>query len=50
MAGRLRVGTSGYQYRHWRGVLYPPGLSPADWLTCYAEHFDSNSWFLGGME
>ena len=25
-AGRLRVGTSGYQYDHWRGVFYPDGL------------------------
>ena len=25
----IRVGTSGYLYRHWRGVLYPEGLAAA---------------------
>jgi len=27
--GRLFIGTSGYQYRHWRGLLYPPQLAIA---------------------
>ena len=21
--GKLRIGTSGYQYDHWKGLLYP---------------------------
>jgi uncharacterized protein YecE (DUF72 family) len=33
------VGTSGWQYRHWRGVWYPNGLRQADWLAYYAERF-----------
>lgn len=33
---RIRVGTSGYQYRHWRGVLYPEGLPQRRWLPRYA--------------
>jgi len=37
----LRVGTSGYHYRHWRGLLYPEGLPVADWLTHYATFFDT---------
>lgn len=37
----LRIGTSGYQYRHWRGVLYPEGLAQKDWLPHYARHFDT---------
>jgi uncharacterized protein YecE (DUF72 family) len=37
----LRVGTSGYQYRHWRGVLYPPGLAVRAWLARYAATFDT---------
>jgi uncharacterized protein YecE (DUF72 family) len=30
------VGTSGWQYRDWRGVLYPPGLAQRRWLEHYA--------------
>lgn len=37
--GRILVGTSGFQYRHWRGVLYPEGLPQARWLARYAEVF-----------
>ncbi|MCW2879518.1 MAG: hypothetical protein JWQ95_3618 [Sphaerisporangium sp.] len=37
----LFVGTSGWQYVHWRGVLYPPGLPQRVWLERYAECFDT---------
>jgi uncharacterized protein YecE (DUF72 family) len=37
----LRIGTSGYQYRHWRERFYPPGLPTSRWLAYYAEHFAS---------
>jgi uncharacterized protein YecE (DUF72 family) len=30
------VGTSGWQYRDWRGVLYPAGLAQRRWLERYA--------------
>lgn len=33
------VGTSGWQYRDWRGVLYPPGCPQARWLQQYARCF-----------
>lgn len=39
--GEVRVGTSGWQYRHWRGVLYPPELRVADWFARYAATFDT---------
>ncbi|MGH7903750.1 MAG: DUF72 domain-containing protein [Candidatus Dormibacteraceae bacterium] len=39
--GRLRVGTSGWQYRHWRGVFYPEGLPQRAWFGFYATHFDT---------
>ncbi len=39
--GRIRVGTSGWQYPHWRGPFYPPGLPPSDWFAFYAERFGS---------
>ncbi len=36
---RLAVGTCGWQYSHWRGVLYPPGLPQSRWLERYSETF-----------
>ena len=33
------VGTSGWQYRDWRGVLYPPGLAQRSWLEYYASQY-----------
>ena len=35
----LLVGTSGWQYRHWRDVLYPAGLPQRRWLESYAERY-----------
>ncbi|SCD61612.1 hypothetical protein GA0115245_125745 [Streptomyces sp. di188] len=32
----LLVGTSGWQYKDWRGGLYPPGLPVRLWLEEYA--------------
>ena len=40
-AGRAWVGTSGWSYRHWRGVFYPPGLPANRWLDFYCRHFDT---------
>jgi uncharacterized protein YecE (DUF72 family) len=38
--GRIRIGTSGYVYRHWRkGVFYPVGLKAREELAYYASHF-----------
>ena len=39
--GALRVGTSGYQYDHWRGVLYPEKLAKKRWFEHYARVFDT---------
>jgi uncharacterized protein YecE (DUF72 family) len=33
------IGTSGWQYRDWRGGLYPAGLPQRLWLEHYAERF-----------
>lgn len=33
----VHVGTSGWQYRDWRGVLYEEGLPQRAWLERYAE-------------
>ena len=37
----FRVGTSGFQYDHWKGVFYPEDLSKSDWIGHYAKHFDT---------
>jgi uncharacterized protein YecE (DUF72 family) len=38
----VRVGCSGWNYKHWReGVFYPPRLPPKEWLTYYARFFDT---------
>jgi uncharacterized protein YecE (DUF72 family) len=37
----VRVGTSGWSYDHWEGVLYPPGLPARDRLARYAQEFDT---------
>jgi uncharacterized protein YecE (DUF72 family) len=42
------VGTSGWQYRDWRGPLYPPDLPQRDWLAYYAGQYatvENNSTF-----
>lgn len=33
------VGTSGWQYRHWRTRFYPSGLPTTRWLEFYARRF-----------
>lgn len=38
---RCRIGTSGYQYGHWRGDLYPEDLARSEWLPYYASRFDT---------
>ncbi|MGZ6709532.1 MAG: DUF72 domain-containing protein [Solirubrobacteraceae bacterium] len=37
----VRVGCSGWNYRDWRGVLYPEGCPQRRWLERYAEVFDT---------
>lgn len=37
----IRVGTSGWHYRHWAGLFYPEDLSKSDWLKFYAKSFDT---------
>lgn len=37
----VRIGCSGYAYRHWRGPWYPPELPARRWFTFYAERFDT---------
>ena len=39
--GKLRIGTSGYHYDHWKEVFYPRNLPKRRWFTYYACHFDT---------
>lgn len=39
--GRLWVGTSGFNYPHWRGCFYPERLPASRWLAFYARHFEA---------
>jgi uncharacterized protein YecE (DUF72 family) len=35
----LKIGTSGWQYRDWRGGLYPAGVPQRRWLEHYASQY-----------
>ena len=35
---RIHVGCSGWSYKDWKGVFYPKGTKPADYLAHYAKH------------
>lgn len=37
---KILIGTSGYSYNEWIGVLYPAGTRPSDFLKVYASEFD----------
>lgn len=41
MLVNVRIGTSGWMYDHWEGILYPPGLPKRKWLPFYAQFFDT---------
>jgi uncharacterized protein YecE (DUF72 family) len=40
-AGAVRIGCSGWNYAHWRELIYPKGLPPRRWLRFYASLFDT---------
>jgi uncharacterized protein YecE (DUF72 family) len=40
--GRIVVGTSGWNYKHWSNdVFYPAGLPASKWLDFYVRHFET---------
>lgn len=41
MADRMRFGTSSWSEDSWVGSFYPPGTKPADYLSIYAQQFDT---------
>ena len=38
---QIRIGTSGWNYKHWREVFYPADLSQKEWFSHYATKFDT---------
>jgi len=37
----IRIGTSGWVYKHWKGVFYPPELPERSWLEFFCRQFDT---------
>ena len=37
----IRIGTSGYHYKHWLGTFYPPKTPASKMLAHYVQHFDT---------
>jgi uncharacterized protein YecE (DUF72 family) len=37
----IRIGTSGYHYKHWLGRYYPAGMKPKEMLQHYLKDFDT---------
>lgn len=46
----LLIGTSGWQYKHWRDTFYPRGVPQGRWLEFYSQRFDTvelnNSFYM----
>jgi len=41
MGARVFIGTSGWHYKHWLGLFYPPKFPANQMLDFYAQHFDT---------
>jgi uncharacterized protein YecE (DUF72 family) len=41
MSCEIRIGTSGYHYKHWRGPFYPKKISADKMLEVYSQSFDT---------
>src|SRR5260370_764122 len=37
----VRIGASGWHYKHWRGPFYDAALPPSKMLAHYVQHFDT---------
>ncbi len=46
----VKIGTSGWNYPHWKGIFYPEKLPSTKWLSYYSEFFETvevNATFYG---
>jgi Protein of unknown function DUF72 len=39
--GKLQIGTSGWVYKHWMDIFYPPHLPSDQQLSFYAQRFST---------
>jgi uncharacterized protein YecE (DUF72 family) len=39
--GKLQINTSGWVYKHWMDIFYPPHLPSDQQLSFYAQHFST---------
>ena len=39
MKSHIHIGTSGWSYKHWKGIFYPPKLKATEWIRFYSDHF-----------
>ena len=49
---KVYIGTSGFNYKDWKGRFYPEGLPQKKWLSYFAEHFKTveiNATFYGSF-
>lgn len=37
----IRIGTSGWAYKHWQNRFYPPDIPQKNWLNFYSHEFDT---------
>jgi uncharacterized protein YecE (DUF72 family) len=37
----IRIGTSGFHYKHWKGTFYPAKMPASKMLDYYVQHFDT---------
>ena len=41
MAKKWLIGCSGFAYKEWKEIFYPPGLSQSRWFDYYTQHFNT---------
>src|SRR3982751_1060836 len=41
MTAQVRIGCSGWVYRHWKGIFYPADLPQKRWFDYYSSEFDT---------
>ncbi|MEZ4599160.1 MAG: DUF72 domain-containing protein [Syntrophotaleaceae bacterium] len=41
MGREIRIGTSGWVYKHWKGTYYPKEIPQGDWFGYYTRDFDT---------
>jgi uncharacterized protein YecE (DUF72 family) len=52
--GEIRIGTAGWSYKDWEGIVYPAGLKgkqhPAEYLAQYLDVIEINTSFYGPIK